>query len=63
MSMYCLKIVLPTTGSEEREVLGVGSIPVAILPSRQDMKNIALQLHKDEIRNTSQVVLMLQYSP
>ena len=29
-------------GSEEREVLGVGSIPVAILPSCQDMKTIAL---------------------
>ena len=34
-------ILLPT-GSEEREVLGVGSIPVAILPSCQDMKTIAL---------------------
>ena len=33
--------LLPT-GSEEREVLGVGSIPVAILPSCQDMKTIAL---------------------
>ena len=35
--------ILPT-GSEEREVLGVGSIPVAIhvLPSHQDMKHIAL---------------------
>ena len=30
------------TGSEEREVLGVGSIPVAILPSCQDMEAIAL---------------------
>ena len=29
-------------GSEEREVLGVGSIPVAILSSFQYMKNIAL---------------------
>ena len=37
--------LLPT-GSEEREVLGVGSIPVAILPSCQDSKIIALQLHK-----------------
>ena len=36
------KCLLPT-GSEEREVLGVGSIPVAILPSRQDMKTFALQ--------------------
>ena len=33
--------LLPT-GSEEREVLGVGSIPVAILPSCQDMKTITL---------------------
>ena len=30
-------ILLPT-GSEEREVLGVGTIPVTILPSCQDMK-------------------------
>ena len=34
-------ILLPT-GSEEREVLGVGSISVAILPCCQYMKNIAL---------------------
>ena len=27
-----------TTGSEERWVFGVGSIPVPILPSGQDMK-------------------------
>ena len=33
--------LLPT-GSEEREVLGVGSIPVAILSYCQDMKTIAL---------------------
>ena len=32
--------ILPT-GSEEREVLGLGSIPVAILPSCQNMKTIA----------------------
>ena len=36
--------LLPT-GSEEREVLRVGSIPVVILPSCQSMKVIALQLH------------------
>ena len=30
------------------EILGVGSIPVAILTSCQDMKIIALQLHKNE---------------
>ena len=40
--------LLPT-GSEEREVLGVGSIPVAILPSRQDMKTIALQCREINI--------------
>ena len=34
--------LLPTE-SDEREVLGVGSIPVAILPSFQDMKTIVLQ--------------------
>ena len=34
------------TGSEEREVLGVGSIPVAILPSCQNMKTFAILLHK-----------------
>ena len=33
--------LLPT-GSEEREVLGFGSIPVTILPSCQDMKIIAI---------------------
>ena len=35
------KYLLPT-GSEEREVFGVGSIPAAILPSRQDIKTISL---------------------
>ena len=35
------KYLLPT-GSEEREVLGVGSTPVAILPSCKDMETIAL---------------------
>ena len=30
------------TGIEERGVLGVGNIPVAVLPSCQDMKTIAL---------------------
>ena len=33
-------ILLPT-GSEERGVLGVGSIPVAIPTSYQDMKTVA----------------------
>ena len=35
-------LVLLLTGSEERGVLGVGSFPVAILPSCQDVKTIAL---------------------
>ena len=34
-------MLLPTE-SEEREVLGVGSIIVAIIPSCQDMKTIAI---------------------
>ena len=34
-------MLLPT-GSEEREVLGVGSIHVAILPSCQVIKTIAI---------------------
>ena len=33
-----MSLALLPTGSEEREVLGVGSIPVAILPFCQDMK-------------------------
>ena len=41
----------------------VGSIPVSILPSCQDMITIALQMHKHEyswvvkLRNTSEAVL------
>ena len=34
--------VLLPTGSEERGVLGIGSIAVAILPSCQDMETVAL---------------------
>ena len=37
-----LPVHLLPTGSEERGVLGVGSIPVAILLSCPDMKTIAL---------------------
>ena len=37
--------LLPT-GSEEREVLAVGSIPAAILLSCQNVRNVALLLHK-----------------
>ena len=39
---FMIVICLLPTGSEEREVLKVGSIPVAILSSCQDMKSIAL---------------------
>ena len=59
--------LLPT-GSEEREVLGVGSIPFAILPSCQDMKTFALLMHKHQyswvvkIRYTSKAVLRPQYT-
>ena len=41
-----MKGLLLPTGSEEREVLGVGSIPVAILLSCQNERNNALLLHK-----------------
>ena len=50
------------TGSEKREVLGVGSIPVAILPSCQDMKTICIIMQRHEYSwvikngNTSEVV-------
>ena len=44
---FASNYLLPT-GSEERGVLGVGSIPVAILPSCQDMKTIAFCLHERE---------------
>ena len=37
-------VILLPTGSEEREVLGVGSIHVALLPSCHNIKIIALQL-------------------
>ena len=43
-----LTLLLPTRG-EERGVLGVESISVAILPSYQNMKIIALQLHNMNI--------------
>ena len=39
-------VYLLATGSEEREVLGVGSTPIAILSSCQDMKTFALSLHE-----------------
>ena len=57
LSHYHVKRHLLPTGSEVRGVLGVGSIPVAILPSRQVMKTIALHKHEYslviKIRNTS----------
>ena len=34
--------ILLLNGSKEREALGVGSIPVAILPSCHDMKTMAV---------------------
>ena len=40
--------LLPT-GSEEREVLGVGGTPVAILPSCQNMKTVALKCREINI--------------
>ena len=43
-----IKDLLPT-GSEEREVLGVGSTPVAIFPSCKDMKLLhhnCIDIHK-----------------
>ena len=43
-----IKPLLPT-GSEKRGVFEVGSIPVAILLSCQNMKIIALQLHNMNI--------------
>ena len=57
------------TGSEEREISGFGSIPFAILPSCQDIKAVAMYLHKHEyswvitMRNTSEAVLRPQYTP
>ena len=42
-------VPLLPTGSEDREALGVVSIPVAILPSCQNMKIIAVQLHNINI--------------
>ena len=38
----CSGFILPSTGSEDREVLGVGSIPVAIPPSCQYLKTVEL---------------------
>ena len=43
--MYLHVCLLPT-GSEEREVLGVGSISLAKLPSCQNVKTFAVLLHR-----------------
>ena len=42
MQYMCMYYNSLLTGSEAREVLGVGSIHVATLPSCQDMRTIAL---------------------
>ena len=42
VQVRCMIAYLLPTGSEEREVFGVGSIPVAIHPSCQYMINIVL---------------------
>ena len=47
LNEWVITFLLPTR-SEEREVLWVGNIPVAILLFCQDMEQIALQLHKHE---------------
>ena len=38
LAYACFVVNRFPTGSEKREVLGVGSIPMAIFPSCQDMK-------------------------
>ena len=64
--------LLPT-GSEERGVLGMGSIPVAILPSWQDIKTDFITItftliwlcskNKKHLRSISQPRLRPQYTP
>ena len=62
------KNLLPT-GSDERGILGVGSISTAILTSCQYMTNIGVKSHKNrynwvvELRNTSEAVFRPQYTP
>ena len=46
VSQWNIGLSLLPTGSEERGVLGVGYILLAILLSYQDVRNIASQLHK-----------------
>ena len=54
-------LYLLPTGSEERGVFGVGSIPVVIPPSCQDRKIEYGRVVK--IRNTSEAVLRPQNTP
>ena len=62
-------ITLLPTRSEEKGVLGVGSIPVAILPSCRGKENIELYLQKHKyswvvkLRNISEAVLRPPYTP
>ena len=57
-------IALLPTGSEEREVLSVGSIAAAILPSSQKNENYEYEYSwAVKIRNTSEAVLGSKYSP
>ena len=61
--IHGVTLILLPTGSEERELMGMGSIPVAIISSCQAMETVALELYKPEyscvvkIRNTSEAVL------
>ena len=62
-------IFLLPTGSKEREVLGVGSVPVAIFASCHNVEDIASYLYKHvyrwvvKIRNTSEAVLGAPIQP
>ena len=46
IEVFITYLGLLPTGSEEREVLGVGSIPVAILTSCQDMNTLRYNVEK-----------------
>ena len=43
---YIMYNTFTTPGSKERGVFGVGNISVGLLPFCQDMKTVALYLHK-----------------
>ena len=59
VTIYLSIIYLLPIGSEKRGELGVGRIPVAILPFYQNMNTVVFKLHRYEyswvvkIRNTS----------